>query len=354
MDVVTLAGRAGVGEDSIDAFEDGRGGLGLAALVRIAKALGVPPTSFAHTTAPIVRASVDPAIVLRGAVGAWLGDHDREVLVTALRRARAFVEVGELLGAERLAEGFRPSAPPPERPYAHGYDVALRVRDLVPERPGAIRGLARLLEDRFNILVLRHRFTDSSDRVLGAACRSGEARLVAVNVASVVETTRRFTLAHELGHHLLDLDVGGATADEGERDAARFWLESHPREKRANAFAAMVLAPAPAVSGAIGLPRLIGSYDEGKRMTERARTAFGIGFAATAWHLHNLGYFDEAMVRTLLVAEPDADPLVGFEDESGYDGLHRRVFQALARGIISRARGRELLGEDLDAFDSAS
>jgi hypothetical protein len=169
--------------------------------MRIANALGVPGTSFVHTRAPIVPAPLDPAVVLKGPGAAWLDDRDRDALAQGLRRTRAFTEAGELLGAPRLAESFGPRNPPERNAHQPGYDAALAVRAQLA-RPGPLRGLARLLEDKFDVLVLRHRFGDP--RVLGAACRSGSARLVAVNVGSPVETTRRFALAHELAHQFLD------------------------------------------------------------------------------------------------------------------------------------------------------
>lgn len=343
LDPATLSTLARVAPDALERFEEGHGGLGVPALMRVASALGVPPTSFVHTDAPIVHASVEPSIVLKAPAAAWLNDTDREALVRSLRRARAFVEVGELLGVERHADAFAPSAPPNERPFRHGAEVALRVRGALPERSGPLRGLARLLEDRFNILVLRHPFSDS--RVLGAACRSGAARLVAMNSGIASETTRRFALAHELGHHVLDLEESGARADEGE--VTRTWFENPPAEKRANAFAAMLLAPESVVAEVAGPRRSVNRYDEAKRLVDAVRAHVGMGFAATAWHLHNLEYFiDDGLVRTLLLAEPDADALSGFEEDTRFDGLHRRVAAALAKDMISRARARELLGDD--------
>lgn len=343
LDVATLARRARVAESELQAFEAGKGGLGVAALLRIANVLGVPATSFAHSGAPEVRAPVEPSIVLKGVGAAWLDETDREALASGLRRARAFAEAGELLRVPRLADAFTPSPPPERQAHEPGYAAATTARNLLL-RPGPIRNLARLLEDQFGVLVLRHRFADC--RVLGAACRSGSARLVAVNVGVAAETTRRFALAHELGHQLLDLNESGVTADEVPERGARAWFEKKPVEKRADAFAAMFLAPAPAVAEVAGQPRGVAGYEEAKAMIERVRAHVGMGFAATTWHMHNLGYFDRGLAETLLLAEPEADPVTGFEEDTRYDGLQRRVFEAHAREIISRGRARELLGSD--------
>ncbi len=348
LDGPTLARRAKVAAEELQLFESGRGGLGVAALMRIANVLGVPATSFVHSRAPEVHAPIEPSVVLKGVGAAWLEEADREALANGLRRARAFAEVGELLNIQRVAVGLAPVPAPERNAHEPGYAAANAARNQLV-RAGPLRSLARLLEDRFDVLVLRHRFADR--RVLGAACRSGNARLVAVNIGALVETTRRFALAHELGHQLLDLDESGVTADEVPERDARAWFEKKPVEKRADAFAAMFLAPATAVAEVAGQPRGIAGYDEAKGMVERVRAYVGMGFAATTWHLHNLGYFDQGVAEMLLLAEPESDLVTGFEEDTRYDGLQRRVFEAYAREIISRGRARELLGgEDPEAL----
>ncbi len=341
LDAPTLAKRARVAASALEAFEAGYGGLGVAALMRIANELGVPLTSFAHSQAPVVQAPVEPSIVLKGLGAAWLTDRDREALAQGLRRARAFTEAGELLRAPRPADGFTPAAAPEGDAHRPGYAAAIAARNVLA-RPGPLRNIARLLEDQFDVLVLRHHFADA--RVLGAACRSGSARLVAVNLDVAVETTRRFALAHELGHQLLDLDVTGVTADEVPDRDARAWFDKKPTEKRADAFAAMFLAPAGAVAEVGGQPRAMIGYDEAKALVERVRVHVGMGYAATTWHLHNLGYFDERIAESITLGEPESDPLSGFEEDTRFDGLERRVLEAYAKDSISRGRARELLG----------
>jgi hypothetical protein len=308
----------------------------------VANALGVPATSFIHTRAPVVHAPVEPSVVLKGIGAAWLHEDDRDALAAGLRRARVFAEAGEFVKAPRLGELFRPTCAPDRDAYVEGYSAASKARSLLP-RVGPLRRLARLIEDHFDVLVLRHRFTDP--RVLGASCRSGAARLVAVNVGIASETTRRFALAHELGHQLLDLDESGVAADELPDRAARAWFGKTPREQRADAFAAMLLSPEAVVAEEVGVPTGVrASYDVGKSLVERVRAHVGLGFAATTWHLHNLKYFDKGLAEELLLAEPAADPVMGFEEETRFDGLERRVLEAFARDTISRGRARELLG----------
>ncbi len=44
-------------------------------------------------------------------------------------------------------------------------------------------------------------------------------------------------------------------------------------------------------------------------MVERVRAHVGMGFAATTWHLHNLGYFDQGHAEMLLLGEAEAVPV---------------------------------------------
>lgn len=233
--------------------------------MRIAVALGLPPSAFLHTKVVEAPALVEPTILLKESTPGYLSEADRSALATGLRRARAFTTLGEVLGVKSLADHFTAYAAPEDRPHEDGYARALDVRGLVPERPRALRSLRRLLETRFDILVQDHRFTDP--HVLGAACRSGKARLIAVNSDLPSETARRFVLAHELGHHLFDLKEQGATADEGDYNSMRFWFDRSPTEKRANAFAAMLLVPRDALQATLGAPSALGR----RRVPRRTR-----------------------------------------------------------------------------------
>ena len=95
---------------------------------------------------------------------------------------------------------------------------------------------------------------------------------------------RRFTLAHELCHLLFDRDAGAQLAM-----ASGPWA---PRdvERRANAFAAMVLMPNPLVQRAVAaLTGALETADAVGQVAHRLRT----GFESTLWHLSNLGYLDD-------------------------------------------------------------
>lgn len=98
------------------------------------------------------------------------------------------------------------------------------------------------------------------------------------------EPGRRFTLAHELCHLLYDRSIGKALAM-----ASGPWAPSDI-EKRANAFAAMLLMPPSLVGKLISnLSFSIASFDG---IYELAKISNN-GWKHVLMHLHNLGYLDE-------------------------------------------------------------
>ena len=95
---------------------------------------------------------------------------------------------------------------------------------------------------------------------------------------------RRFTFAHELCHILFDRDVGRRLTIVSGR-----WAPLGI-EQRANAFAAMLLMPTELVKSAVGgLDGPVVSASDVAVVSTRLQT----GFAATLWHLHNLGIIDD-------------------------------------------------------------
>jgi len=91
------------------------------------------------------------------------------------------------------------------------------------------------------------------------------------------EVRKRFTLAHEIGHHVHgDID---APRDTNEQFNSR---SRDPREVAANRFAASLLMPAAVVKHLV--------FNKGVHsLSELART-FGVSTAAMEFRLKNLGY----------------------------------------------------------------
>jgi len=350
LDVERLAARAVVAPHLIERFERGEGGLATGALTRISSVLGVPVAGLILVSAPEEKAAAEPSALLFSRGTTSLSAKDGQKLDEAIYRARAFLEVGRVLAIEDLCGYFTPSPAPAKHAHKEGYSCAHQVRSLMPEYRGQpLRNLARLIEDRFNILVVRHSFENPS--VLGAATRTGQARVILVNTELKHEAEVRFTLAHELGHHLKDLKEDGTTVDEKDRGTAGFSLDTPPAEKRARAFAAMLLAPEEALNEHVGPPRSLGhELLPARQLVRKARHLFGMGFEAMAWHLFNLGYLQYQETVLALLKAPDQDEVAGFETDMTLDGLERRAQAALYGDLISEARYRELLGLPYDAL----
>lgn len=342
LSIETLALRAHVAAAQLEGFEAGRGGLAASALTRVAQVLGIPEGSFLHTAAPEVPAHREPSFLLREtAQGAVLSLTDRTALTSQLYRARAFVELGELLGSPGLTRQFQPRPPKLKQAFSSGYDLAHTVRRLIGNERDPLRELRTCVEDAFNIMVVDHRFEDA--RIQATACRSGDARLIAISHAISYEPARRAILGHELAHHLADLGADDVITDRdaGETEHESYSAQRPPAEQRASAFAIMLLAPQRALASMIGPKKL--ARGEAPRVISDCRVRFGVGFQAMTWHLFHLDFFDfdEPLVEEL-AHEGDGLDVAGFESPPS-DVLRRRIETALTRHTISEGRARILL-----------
>ncbi len=338
LSIAALAQRANVAPSDIEAFEACGGGLGASALVRLARALGVPEGSFLHTSAPEVTAHREPSFLLKEvAQRATLSLADRTALTAQLYRARAFAQLGEILGSLCLARQFQPHPAKAEQPYLAGHNLAHTVRKLLGNEHEPLRELQSCIEDAFDILVVDHRFDDA--RVHAAACRSGDARVIAISPAMAEDPARRALLGHQLAHHLADLADDDVLTDRDVHDE-RYSTQRSPEEQRASAFSIMLLAPRKALASIVGSKKL--GREEAPSVISSCRLKFGVGFEAMTWHLFHLGHFDfPEDVAEELAHEDDGLRVSRFEAPPA-DTLSRRIDDALARHSISEGRARIL------------
>jgi Zn-dependent peptidase ImmA (M78 family) len=159
------------------------------------------------------------------------------------------------------------------------------VRDLLrlPEaqkRPLPVEDLARTLGIRVVFLPL-----DTDDDLSGYYLRRGDDQLIAVNSAHP-RVRQRFTVAHELGHAMLD------SGDQMHIDQAFRLRAAHrghkvdPDEAAANSFAATLLMPEDDLREAVGDGL---DLTDGASMREIARH-FGVSQQALVFRLANLGW----------------------------------------------------------------
>ena len=140
---------------------------------------------------------------------------------------------------------------------------------------------------------------------------------------------QRFTLAHELGHLVMDV---ANTLDE---------------EKAAYRFAGAFLMPANALWATIGKHRTSIGWGE----LFELKQLFGVSVQAITYRSKELGIFREAMFRRLFNdfthfgwrSPPYKEPHAMTEGEEP-KRFERLTFRALAEGAISEAKAAELLG----------
>jgi Zn-dependent peptidase ImmA (M78 family) len=172
-----------------------------------------------------------------------------------------------------------------------GLERAIQVREALELPAGAplkdAYDLEGVILKRLGVRVTEISLDDSG--VDGVAISSpGVTPTIAVNLSSSRAATswgRRMMLAHELCHLLFDIDAGGRVGVVSSR-----WADA-AIERRANAFAVMLLVPESALAGVL-------ARDEARRWTladlRVAMAHLGVGVTTLTWQLQNLGWIDSS------------------------------------------------------------
>ncbi len=249
-----------------------------------AKASGEAKALFESSFRPLYLEHLSPAVAMFGSASLSIEQADADFLAQRLLNAYAPegepAELTPLIQAHPLSEM--------RVPYEEGYDLALDLLDEM-ELPGAEANSIDLyaLLGRLRTTVSEIVLVD--DSVRGVALAGGDIQpTILINTSHPMnqkDSGRRFTLAHELCHILHDRGYG-----------RRLSLISGPWapagvERRANAFAAMLLMP----------PVLVNRHVSDLECTDIASVEvietladkMGAGFMATFEHLTNLGKLDE-------------------------------------------------------------
>ncbi len=131
--------------------------------------------------------------------------------------------------------------------------------------------------------IVRKKFP-SQERVSGALVRSGSELLIVVNAAHD-KKRQRFTIAHEIGHHVLhglDLHV-----DKTHYRDDRSGTGEDQEEVEANAFAAELLMPSRLLEKGLKVNRIM-FVDED--LIDDLAEEYQVSRQAMTWRLTNLGY----------------------------------------------------------------
>jgi Zn-dependent peptidase ImmA (M78 family) len=252
-------------------------------------------------------------------VGADFGHHGPQASVS--------VGVGNRAAAGG-GQGDRPrEAPYPITEVADAENAARALRTHWRLGIDPILNLSELLEER-GIKILSADLSDIDGLTAKVQRKNGEALPVIVIKKNAWSERKRFTLAHELGHMVMDV------------------RSNVDAEKSANRFAGAFLMPAEALWREIGKSRTTISLGELLRLKE----LFGAGFQAIVYRCHDLGIIAGAAYRRLFQVfnqygwrkppyeEPGAIPAAQERPKR----MERLCFRALTEGAISESKAAEI------------
>ena len=338
-----LGQHLGLGKDQVSKIESGKRRLDVSELARAAAALGV---SVRHVLGQADRPGL--AVASRLASGA------APAATRGLRRrARQLLELDDLLTqvadmpaahgslpGSRVLETARRDFGRLPRTKAEarrqGRDLAELTRREIDLGSDAIADLAAVIEQHFGVDVA---LSPMGTEAGGLCVHSGPAALILAS-SDYPEGHLRFTLAHELGHHLL-----GDTRELIEGQEHQMFADTVV-ESRANAFAGHLLLPER------GVESFLGWLGEGRNnLTDRGLVGlmehFGVSHAALTVQLNMLDWltFDEARqlrestrVHLLVAAHTDVAPTGAATTVR----QTRRSPERLTRAALSAARAKRV------------
>jgi Zn-dependent peptidase ImmA (M78 family)/DNA-binding XRE family transcriptional regulator len=324
---VGLAAGIGLERTALVRIESGERKVSAIELVAIAGALGRPVDWF-FTEAPVAVVSRrrDPA------VGGFSRALDSALELAA--RDVAFLEDRAL-----LSSADRPAARRTPDSYAGAEDLARDIRAEAGQPEGPLPDLQSFAE---NLGLLGFSLALGSDAGDAAYVEVGRLGVAVIN-GTADPGRRRYSLAHELGHHL--------TGDAYEPSPG---LGASDTERMLNAFAAYLLMPRSSV---------LGIWNEfsaqSPRLAAIAITArFSVSWTAACNQLRDLGLIDSGQRERLLgndlrsgeLFEFGERPAVELDPPSVPRGYARAIVGGYRRGQLTAARTVELLhhsaGED--------
>jgi Zn-dependent peptidase ImmA (M78 family) len=259
----------------------------------------------------------------------------------ASKREEAFVEgqtlhlleryltIEDALGLASVVWDRPREAPYPITEVANAENAARAARTHWGLGIDPIPNMSELLEER-GIKILATALSDIDGLTAKVRRKNGEPIPVIVIKENTWSERKRFTLAHELGHMLMDVRQGV------------------DGEKAANRFAGAFLMPVEALWREIGKTRTTFSLGELLRLKE----LFGASFQAITYRCHDLGIISDAAYRRLFQVfnekgwrkppyeEPGAISAAAEQPRR----MERLCFRALAEGVISESKVAEILG----------
>lgn len=271
---------------------------------------------------------------------------EQDQLDRALKRVRTLLEVEDLMEQLGGLDPLRAEDPPDlELPSAgsaarQGERAASQVREALQLGAAPISDLPGLLEERFAVDVMLEPLPET---VAGLCIDLGGRSLLVVDSGAVVGR-QRFSLAHELCHHLWR-----EASFEDPLIIDRAGSNKQPAEKRADAFAATLLMPK------AGLRQAIAGRQLTDELVVTLMFAFQVSLQALTYRLLFLGLIDQDQCNRLQEAGPRrlarragrSQDLKQLERERGLVRPPERLEQAVVRAY---EKGQIGIGPVADLF----
>lgn len=268
-----LGSAVGLGKDQISRIESGERQIEVTEAALIAEALEV-------TIRDLLGTQPSKSLALAARVMSPLADG---VSAPAQQRVRQVLEVDSVLADATGAKASEPTEGG-RRAYEHarqpsgrgsatklGYSVAKAVRSDLDLGEAPILDLPGLIESRFGVDVV---VWPTGDSVSGL-CAHGDGVAVLFASSSFPRGHQRFTIAHELAHHLFG-DPREVVIDED------LFGRGTPPETTANAFAAAFLMPESGIKSLVDRQRVDAST------IQMLMRTFGVSYQALIVRLHAL------------------------------------------------------------------
>jgi Zn-dependent peptidase ImmA (M78 family)/transcriptional regulator with XRE-family HTH domain len=247
----------------------------------------------------------------------------------ALHLLERYLTIEDVLGLASVVWDRPREAPYPINEVADAENAARALRTHWGLGIDPILNLSELLEEH-GIKILSVDLSDIDGLTANVRRKNGEPIPVIAVKGNTWSERKRFTLAHEVGHMVMDVRSGVNA------------------EKAANRFAGAFLMPTEALWREIGKHRTAISLGEFLRLKQ----LFGASFQAITYRCHDLGIISDAAYRRLFQVfnehgwrKPPYEELGAMPPhEEQPRRMARLCFRALAEGLISEAKAAEILG----------
>lgn len=292
---------------ALSKYECGKSSPKASLLMHLGSVLGVPPSYFLE----------EPAVTMEWLAyrrHSRLGLREREhIHELATAQVEAYVRFRAMLVCD-APRSF------PERMDVSTPEEAERVAAEVRRAWGlgdcSIESMTELIEDHDGIVVA---LQAGDERFHGLSGVANSTHAVIIVDAGAPDDRKRFTIAHELGHLMMNTESVGNERKE---------------EQLAQRFAAAFLLPVPLVQRELGARRAHVSLEELALLKQK----HGVSMQGWVLRARDLGIIDEGHFATLIRRVRGRNEQVEFHGHEVPMRIRQMALRAMAEGLISRAQ----------------